>query len=291
MRVHSLQLAYGDDESMSERIARVGRLVRAQCGADLVVLPELWAPGGFSYREWGHRAQGVDGTIVQEIAAAAREIGAYVHAGSIIEADATAAERLAEAGGDVKALPEVADGERGLWNTSVLLDPQGEIVATYRKIHRFGFGSGEPKLLDAGTEIVTAPLTIRGREVTVGLATCYDLRFPELFRALLDAGAEVTLVPAAWPAPRVDHWSLFARARATEDFMALVAVNTSGFHSKTAMGGRSVTVGADGTVLAEAGVDETVLVADIDLDAIAARRVDFPALADRRLTTAAEVQA
>lgn len=288
MRVHSLQLAYGDDETMSERIARVARLVRAQCGADLVVLPELWAPGGFSYREWGHRAQGVDGPIVAAIAEAAREIGAYVHAGSIIEADAGAAERIAAAGGDVKELPELPEGERGLWNTSVLLDPQGEVVATYRKIHRFGFGSGEPKLLDAGTEVVTAPLTIRGREVTVGLATCYDLRFPELFRSLLDAGAEVALVPAAWPAPRVDHWSLFARARATEDFMALVAVNTAGFHARTPMGGRSVTLGADGSVLAEAGADETVLVADIDLDAIATRREDFPALADRRMTTAGD---
>lgn len=273
---------------MEERVARVAGLVRAQHGADLVVLPELWAPGGFSYREWGRRAQTVGGPVVAAIAEAAREIGAHVHAGSIIEADAAAAERLAAAGGDVKALPEVADGSRGLWNTSVLLDPRGNVIASYRKIHRFGFGSGEPKLLDAGRDVVTATVTIDSREVTLGLATCYDLRFPELFRALLDAGTEVALVPAAWPAPRVDHWSLLARARAVEDFMAVVAVNTAGFHAGTPMGGRSVTVGADGTVLAEAGGDETVLVADIDLDAIAKRRVDFPALGDRRLSVAGD---
>lgn len=283
MRVSSIQLAYSDDEPMEDRVARAAQLVRSQHGADLVVLPELWAPGGFSYREWGHRAQAVDGPVVAAIAEAARDIGAYVHAGSIIEASPEAATRLAEAGGDITTLPELPDELRGLWNTSVLLDPAGEVIATYRKIHRFGFGVGEPKVLAAGEDVVTAQIVVGGRPVTLGLATCYDLRFPELFRALLDEGAEVVVVPAAWPAARVDHWSLLARARAIEDFVALIAVNTAGYHAKTQMGGHSVTLAADGTVLAEAGPDETILQAEIDLDAIAERRRSFPALGDRRL--------
>jgi predicted amidohydrolase len=203
--------------------------------------------------------------------------------GSYIEATPEALERLAEVDHDVKALPELADGDRGLWNTSVLLDPAGEIVATYRKIHRFGFGNGEPRLLEAGEDLVTADIEVAGRTVTLGLATCYDLRFPELFRSLLDRGAEVFVVPAAWPAPRVDHWSLLARARAAEDFCAMVAVNTAGYHAKTQMGGHSVILDASADVLAQAGEDETIITADLDLDAIHERRTAFPALGDRRL--------
>ncbi|GAA4283599.1 carbon-nitrogen family hydrolase [Brevibacterium daeguense] len=284
MRVSAIQLSYTDEDSQPARIERAVQLVRAQRGSDLVVLPELWSPGGFSYRDWGRRAETVEsGPTVQALSAVAREIGAYVHLGSILEADAEALERIAAHDYDVTAMPELPDGSRGLWNTSVVVSPAGEVVARYRKIHRFGFGSGEPKLIEAGQDIVTVPLDVDGRTVTLGLATCYDLRFPELFRALLDAGAEVVAVPAAWPAPRVDHWSLFSRARAAEDFFALVACNTAGYHAGTEMGGQSVIVDASGSVLAEAASDETVIVADIDIDAIHERRRSFPALHDRRL--------
>ncbi|GAA2003672.1 nitrilase-related carbon-nitrogen hydrolase [Brevibacterium samyangense] len=284
MRVSGIQLAYTDDESVEDRITRVCALVRAQHDVDLVVLPELWSAGGFSYREWGTRAETVeDGPTVTALKQAAKDLGAYVHAGSIIEATPEALDRIRAHGHDMTAMPVLPDGERGIWNTSVLIDPTGEVVATYRKIHRFGFGNGEPKLLEAGEDIVTVPIEVGGRTVTLGLATCYDFRFPELFRALLDAGTEVAVVPAAWPAPRVREWSLMARARAVEDEIAVVAVNTAGYHARTQMGGHSVILDASGTELAQAGVDETVLTADIDIDAIHARRAAFPVLRDRRL--------
>lgn len=284
MRVSAIQFSYTDSESPAERIARATALVEAERDSDLVVLPELWSAGGFSYREWGHRAESVEsGPTITAMRAAARTAGVYLHAGSVIEADDAAAARLAEVDGDVTALPDLAEGERGLWNTSVLIAPDGGIVATYRKIHRFGFGSGEPRLLEAGTEIVTAPIEVDGRTVVLGLATCYDLRFPELFRRLVDAGAELAVVPAAWPAARVDHWSVLARARAAEDLYPVVAVNTAGFHARTRMGGRSVILDSSAQVLAEAGEDETILVAEIDLEATAERRRTFPALDDRRL--------
>lgn len=269
MRVHVVQLGYGDDEPVQERRRRVADLVRAQRGADLVVLPELWAPGGFSYRQWGGRAEPVDGPSIRAVAAAARDIGAAVHAGSILEAAPPGADRGPQG--------------RGLWNTSVLLGGDGRVLATYRKVHRFGFGSGEPHTIEAGTDVVAVPLPGLGDGAVVGLATCYDLRFPEMFRALLDAGARLLIVPAAWPAARVEHWTLLGRARALENQCVLVACNTAGTHAGTAMGGRSQVVGPGGEVLAEAGQGEEVLVAEVDLDDVRRAREAFPVLADRRM--------
>ena len=117
----------------------------------------------------------------------------------------------------------------------------------------------------------------------LGLATCYDLRFPEQFRLLLDAGAEVVLLVAAWPAKRVAHWRLLAQARAVENQSYVVACNTAGTHAGVPMGGHSIVVDPWGAVLAEAGEDEEVLVVDLDLDLVRATRTQFPVLADRRL--------
>lgn len=269
MRVHVLQVAYADDEPMADRVARVADLVRAQAGADLVVLPELWAPGGFSYRTWGERAEQLDGPTVTAVAAAARQIGAVVHAGSIVE------QAPATASGS-----ELGATGRGLWNTSVLLGQDGALLARYRKIHRFGFGEGEPKLLEAGQDVVVAPLPDGS---VVGLATCYDLRFPELFRRLLDAGARLVIVPAAWPSARVEAWQLLGRARAMENQMVVVQCNTAGMSGGVAMGGYSQVVDATGEVLVEAGPDEEVLVVEVDLAAVDRWREVFPVLADRRL--------
>jgi predicted amidohydrolase len=265
MRVHVVQVAYPDEEPVAARVDRVASLVTEQRGADLVVLPELWPHGGFSYRSWAERAEPLDGPSMTAIAKAAAELGAVVHAGSIVE--------RADAG---------AEG-RGLWNTSVVFGPDGARVGVYRKIHRFGFGNGEPVLLEAGDELVVRTLELGGRSTGVGLATCYDLRFPELFRGLLDGGAELVLVPAAWPAPRVEAWSLLGRARAIEDQLVVVQCNTGGAHAGVRMGGRSQVVDATGAVLAEAGDGEEVLVVDVDLDAVGAWRKAFPVLADRRL--------
>ena len=173
VRVHVIQLSYGDDESLPDRVDRVAALVRAQSGADLVVLPELWPNGGFAYDTWEAGAQPLDGHVVTALRAATRDLGATVHMGSFVERD--------EAG--------------RLFNTSVLLGADGELLTTYRKVHLFGFGEGEPELMTPGDGPVV--------HETLGLATCYDLRFPELFRALLDGGAEIVLMPAAWPAKRV----------------------------------------------------------------------------------------
>lgn len=268
MKVALIQLAYGDEESVADRTARVADLVRAQAGHDLVVLPELWAAGGFDYRAWEERAEPVDGPVAQALAAAARDARVTLHGGSIIERG------------------EPADGTgRGLWNTSLVFSREGDLVATYRKIHRFGFGEGEPRLLDAGEELVVVEVPVAsGGTVPVGLSTCYDLRFPELYRRLLDHGAEVFAVPAAWPRKRVGHWTLLGQARAVEDQCVVLQCNTAGTHARHEMGGHSQVVDATGKVLAAAGLDEEVLSIDIDTAATPQWRRDFPVLPDRRLS-------
>ncbi|MFJ3339185.1 carbon-nitrogen family hydrolase [Streptomyces sp. NPDC086766] len=277
MRIHVLQVAYGDTEPVAERVERVAELVRRQRGADVVVLPELWAHGGFAYTEWSKRAEPVDGPVVQALSAAAREIGASVHVGSIVARARSSAHASAP-----------GDRSRGMSNTAVLLRSDGGVESVYRKIHRFGFGEGEPALLEAGTEVVTAVVAGRtghgeAAPVTVGLATCYDLRFPELFRHLVDAGSELFVVPAAWPASRVEHWKLLGRARAVENQCFVVQCNTAGTHSGVTMGGHSQIVSPTGAVLAEAGDDEECIWADIDLAEMTSYRAAFPVLDDRRL--------
>jgi predicted amidohydrolase len=253
MRVAVIQLAYGDDEAVEDRTSRVADLVREQRGADVVVLPELWPQGGFAYELWEQRAQSLDGPVVQALRQVARDVSAVVHMGSLVERD---------------------EGGR-LFNTSVLLGADGAVLTTYRKVHLFGFGEGEPKLMTPGDGPV-----VHDR---LGLATCYDLRFPEMFRALLDGGAEVVLMPAAWPAKRVYHWRLLTLARAVENQSYVVACNTAGTHAGVPMGGGSMVVDPWGDVLAEGGTGEEVLVADLDLELLRSTRESFPVLADRRL--------
>lgn len=267
MRVALIQLEYADKESVDDRTDRVVELVRAQAGHDLVVLPELWSAGGFDYRAWSQRTQSVDGPVVSALAQVAREIGAVVHAGSIVES------------------PPGEDGPqgRGRWNTSVLLGPDGETIARYRKVHRFGFGNGEPVLMEAGEEIVVLDPPAPADALRVGLSTCYDLRFPELYRAQVDAGAELFVIPAAWPAARVEAWSLLLRARAMENQCFVLGCNTAGTHARTPMGGHSAVIDPRGEVLAQAGTDQEVLSVEIDAGLVAAVREEFPVLADRRL--------
>lgn len=269
MRIAVIQLGYDDAESMPERVERVSTLVREVAGGhqpDLVILPELWGPTGFDYRRWEDLAEPIDGPWVTAMTELAAEVGVTLHAGSFIE-----------------RLPEPGPDGHTLANTSVLVTAEGERTA-YRKIHRFGFGSGEPKLLEAGTDVVNAQIASdTGESVTAGLSTCYDLRFPELYRQQLDAGAELYLVPAAWPAARVAHWTLLGRARAIEDQAYVVQCNTAGTHARTEMGGHSQVIAPSGEVLAEAGVDEEILIVDLDPALVTSTREGFPVLHDRRL--------
>lgn len=270
LRVSLLQLAYDEHEDPVARLDRVLAAIGAARGADLTVLPELWGCGAFTPDAWAERAESLAGPTARRLAAAARENRCVLHAGSLIE----------------RAEPDADRGPqgRGLWNTALVFGPDGRRLAGYRKIHRFGFGEGEPQLLEPGA----APATVALPQGTAGLATCYDLRFPELFRRLVDQGAELFIVPAAWPAARVEHWELLGRARALENQAFMIQCNTAGAHGGLRMGGRSQIVDPQGQVIAQAGEDETALTVDIDLaEALEFRRA-FPVLADRRLPAGRE---
>jgi predicted amidohydrolase len=271
MRIAVIQLGYDDREPVADRVTRAGALVRAQAGHDLVVLPELWAPGGFAYKRWQERAEPIDGPVASLMSAAARDAGVMLHAGSIVE-------RPAHGGRG----PEGKD----LWNTSLVFAADGSLAATYRKIHRFGFGQGEPLLMEAGNALSLLDVpdsSTAGGVARAALSTCYDLRFPELYRAQLDAGATLFVIPAAWPAARVAHWTLLAHARAIENQCVVVACNTAGTHAGVVMGGHSQVVLPTGDVVAMAGSDQQVLSVEVDMGLVGDYRTSFPVLRDRRL--------
>ena len=253
MRLALLQLDVDLAQPFAGRVERVCALVRKHCDVDLLVLPELWPHGAFAVERWAAEAQPIDGGFVAALREAAAGCAGLVHAGSFVE--------------------RAADGR--LYNTSLLIGRGGTLVATYRKIHRFGFGRGEGELLSAGSEVVV--------HEGVGLATCYDLRFPELFRAQVGRGAELAVVVAGWPERRIEHWSVLTRARAVEDQLLVVACNAAGRQGETVLGGRSLVVGPWGEVLAEAGTGEEVIVVEVDRDAAARARERFPVLRDRVL--------
>ncbi|MER6464639.1 carbon-nitrogen family hydrolase [Streptomyces sp. NPDC001288] len=257
MRASLIQIDVNENESLEARRRRVTALVREQAGADLVVLPELWTTGAFAYEEFATEAEPLEGPTFEAMARAAGDAGVWLHAGSIPE----------------------RDPEGPLYNTALVFSPTGELAAAYRKIHRFGFDKGEAVLMGAGQDLVT----VRLPETTLGVATCYDLRFPELFRALVDAGAETMVVSAGWPERRRAHWTLLAKARAVENQAFVLACGTAGTHAGVPQAGHSIVVDPWGEVLAEAGAGEQVLTVDLDPARVAATREQFPALKDRLL--------
>ncbi|MFF7279410.1 carbon-nitrogen family hydrolase [Streptomyces griseorubiginosus] len=257
MRASLIQIAVDEDESVDSRRGRVASLVRDQAGADLVVLPELWSTGAFAFEEFEREAEPLRGPTYEAMAKAASETGVWLHAGSIPE--------------------RAPDGT--LYNTSLVFSPSGELAASYRKIHRFGFDKGEAVLMGRGEDLVT----VRLPGTTVGVATCYDLRFPELFRGLVDAGAETLVIPAGWPERRRAHWTLLAQARAVENQAFVLACGTAGTHAGVPQAGHSIVVDPWGEVLAEAGPGEEVLTVEFDPGKVAATREQFPALKDRVL--------
>ena len=255
VRVGLIQLDCTSAEPVTTRVPRALELVDGTLPkADLVVLPELWHVGAFDVDAAREHAQPIDGPLVEALSALAREHATWLHGGSFCE--------------------RADDGSH--YNTSVLFGPDGDLVASYRKVHLFGFDGGETVLMSAGDElfVVETPLG------PTGLATCYDLRFPELFRALTGAGATAFLLTSGWPTPRIEHWDILTRARAIENQAWLIACNEVGAQPGIDLGGHSVVVDPKGAVVAQAGTEEQVLFVDVDPEASARWRAEFPVLDD-----------
>lgn len=255
MRIALVQVASPGHEPVAERVERVTELVRSSAPADLIVLPELWASGYFAFDDYARDAQPLDGPLPRRLAELAAELGTHLHGGSFVQ-------RLS--GGALR-------------NTAVLFGPDGRCVHSYSKVHVFGYESREARLLRPGDHVSSVPTPFGAMAAT----TCYDLRFPELWRCLVDAGAEIVVVPAAWPAARLAHWRLFTTARAVEDQVLVVACNATGTQGSVELGGHSRVVDPWGTVLAEADTDEGITYCEVDPAIVPTVRAQFPVLADR----------
>jgi deaminated glutathione amidase len=263
VRVAAVQLNSNGDKDRNLTTAE--RLVRAAAadGAELVALPEKWnlLAGG---EELVAGAEPLDGPSLTGARGWARELGVHLLAGSISER------------GEV--------GEKAS-NTSVLIGPDGEDLAVYRKIHMFDVDAGgvsyrESEHEQAGAEVVAAPVGDR----IAGLTVCYDLRFPELFRILALRGAQLILVPSAFTlATGRDHWEVLLRARAIENQLFVLAPNQVGEappHYSSC--GRSMIVDPWGVVLATAPDEECFVAADLDFAALERVRESLPSLANRQ---------
>ena len=256
-----------DDEAgnLERALQRIGEA--ASNGADVVALPELFDVGYFAFDAYPRVAQGLDGPRLRELADAAADHGIWLLSGSVVE-DLSAS---ADAGVDVPATD-------GYANTAVLFDPSGTRRLVYRKHHLFGYESAEARLLTPGERLDTAEIG----DFTVGVTTCYDLRFPELYRELVDMGATLVLVPSAWPYPRVEHWKTLSRARAVENLAYVATINGSGEFDEATLLGRSAVYDPWGTTIAAAGDEPTTVTADVDPRRVSEVREEFPALRDRR---------
>ena len=263
MRAAVVQMNSGAETARNLEVAE--RLVRAAAadGAELVALPEKWAvlgPGELI----AERAEPLDGPIVTAARGWARELGVHLLAGSVPE--------------------DSGDGGRP-YNTTVLIDPAGSLVASYRKLHLFDVDVGgvayrESAHERAGDEVATAP----AGELELGLTVCYDLRFPELFRILALRGAQAFTVPAAFTAATGrDHWEVLLRARAIENACFVIAPNQTGRAAPAYESwGHSAIVGPWGELLAGVPDGEGHAVADLDRAELERVRASLPALANRR---------
>ena len=250
LTVSLIQHASGLDPAANRRL--LDEL--APTGVDLVVFPEAFArdfgPAGSDVSD---AAEPVTGPFATEVARVAAQRGTTVLAGMF----------------------ETSENPGRPWNTLVM---RGAAEADYRKVHLYdSFGYKESDRLSAGP---IAAVTAQLEDFTLGLMTCYDLRFPEHARALVDAGADVLVAPSAWVAGerKVDHWRTLVRARAIENTTYVVAVG----QPAPRYTGHSMVVDPLGDILVEAGEGPEILTATLEPEAIVRARRTNPSLANRR---------
>jgi predicted amidohydrolase len=216
----------------------------------LAVLPEMWSTG-YDYKR---------------LAALAEETPRVISALRQLTAEL-----------EMVVVGSLAEKEGGtIYNTAWVID-RGEVAGSYRKLHLFST-MGEDRFLGAGDRTLVVPTSV-GR---LGVAICYDLRFPELFRKLALDGAEILCLPAEWPKPRQEHWRTLLRARAIENQLFVAAANCCGPQGKLDFFGMSLLISPRGDILAEGGETETELTALFDFEEMATYRFQIPCFRDRR---------
>ncbi len=263
-----VQLNTQDDPVLNLSRAREWIARAAAAGAELVTLPENFAYMGEEARkrELAERLDGAfPGPIYTALAESAAKHGVWVLGGG---------------------MPEKSDDPARPYNTSVLVDPKGKIAATYRKVHLFdvslpdGTSLRESAATSAGAEAVTAQV----KGVRVGLSICYDLRFPELYRRLVDQGARIVTVPSAFTLTTgKDHWHALLRARAIENQVWVLAAAQHGKHPRGRQTyGKSIIIDPWGEVVAQVSEGEGFAVAKLDFEYQDRVRTSLPSLLHRK---------
>jgi len=241
------QIALRDAEPAANlEAARTIAAEASRRGSDLLLLPELWL-SGFALDQADRLALGPADARWETLSALSRDAGVAI-AGSV----------MAEEGGKT-------------YNRFVVHGADGTLDASYDKVHLFA-GMQEDRYLAAGDSLVVADLGF----CKAGLAVCYDLRFPELFRALSRGGAEVILLAAQWPHVRTEHWRTLLRARAIENQVYVIASNRAGPCDTGRYAGHSAIYDPWGEVVLEAGELPALLTAEIDLAKVREVREHFP---------------
>jgi predicted amidohydrolase len=253
-KIALLQASTTNEEEIYSRINRVLNDLEAalQNQGKLAMLPELWASGAFSVSETKHLAKDITDSALPKIKELAKKYKTWINSGSFLE-----------------------NTSEGIYNTSYLFDDRGELITKYRKIHLFGFDQGEAVELLAGQEVVVIPTPIG----ITGLATCYDLRFPELFRLMVQKGANSFLITSGWPEKRISHWNALLKARAIENQAFVIACNGVGDQ----LAGNSQVIDPWGETIYQASNKQETIFAEIDLQKANEVRESLPVLADRVL--------
>ncbi len=233
------------------RVVKDSLLKMGDAGASLVVLPEMWATG-FDYDHLAELAEEMD-KVLDEVSMLAADQNLIV----------------------VGTLPE-KDVQNKIYNTAYVIHRNDGIIGKYRKIHLFSL-HGEDKYFMRGNERLVCDTDV-GK---IGVMTCYDIRFPELARALALDGAEILAVPAQWPASRIAHWLVLLRARAIENQLFCVGANRCGKDEDIDFGGTSVGCSPTGDVFMVAKNEPMNLMGEMDLKEIDEFRKLIPCFEDR----------
>ena len=266
-------IAWEDKPANYRRVAALVAAAKLPPGT-LLLLPEMFATG-FTMRAESV-AEPVGGSTAQFLAELARQHAIFVQAGVVLwgEPEQSPEDRAPVFEAEGCAAPSSRSATARCRNEALVFDPAGRLLACYAKIHLFS-PAGEPEHYAPGR----TPTLFTWREATVAPAICYDLRFPELFRAATCLGAEILTVIACWPAAREAHWLTLLAARAIENQCYVAAANRCG-QAPTGLtySGRSQIIDPTGVVLVDAGSDEGVIQAELDLAALRRYRHAFPAL-------------